>query len=71
MVRIILLTILSEVLTLINILDVAQDKKKYVVLTNTVYSLSTRGWTLFLGMYRAVETFSIPHSNVLALFGYE
>ena len=41
------------------------------MLTNTVYGLSTRGWTLFPGMYRAVETFSIPHSNVLALFGYE
>ena len=58
-------------LTLNYILDIIQDSKKSIVLTNTAHSLSTMGWTLFPGMHTAVETFNTLHSDVLALFGYE
>ena len=58
-------------LTLNNILDIFRDSKKSIVLTNTVHNLSTMGWTLFLGVHTAVETFNTLHSNVLALLSYE
>jgi hypothetical protein len=58
-------------LTLNNILDIARDSNKSIVLTNIAYSLSTIGWAMFPSMHTAVETFSTLHSDVMALLGYD
>ena len=53
------------------ILDFALDNEKSVALTNVVQILPATGWTMFLGIHLAANTFGNLHSDTVSLLGYD